>query len=407
MKRLFIHLVVSLLAFLIGASAAQAPHIFKRSHVLKLPEQAAPAPEQIALKPCAYSSNRFEKIADVPVDDKHDSFTVQFVSEREGWLSSAERLWRTNDGGESWKLVFDGGFKKPFPDAGFTKPQDIYQFQFINSQVGWILQSGKLFKTEDGGDSWQPYGEALFEQLTEWPPFTCKFSQDGKYGWMAGGAHRPLKENESVPNRYYSVDGKKGLFGAVFATKDGGRTWQRQLLASFPGHLAELYFLDTEHAWAVGTAGAYYLKNGRWRETETDAWDEEGNVVVGSLNVEIGMPTVAPVAVYFLNSKLGWLSNSNGYVAKSTDGGRTWHDLLDLQDYQEEQHLPGLFFDELYFGDSKKGWGLDSEGAIRETLDGGETWSKIEMNVEFTGMYFLDARHGWAVSKEGLFKIIP
>lgn len=407
MKRLFIHLVVSLLTFFIGASAAKAPHIFKRSHVLKLPQQAAPAPEQIVLKPSAYASDRFEKIADVPVDDQHDSFTVQFVSEKEGWLSSAERLWRTNDGGESWHLVFDGGHEKPFPNAGFTEPRSIYQFQFINSQVGWLLQYGKMFKTEDGGDSWQPCGEALFEQLKEWPLFAFKFSQDGKHGWIAGGVHRPLKENEAVPNRYYSVDGKKGLFGAVFATKDGGRTWQQQLLASFSGHLPELYFLDTEHAWAVGTAGAYYLKNGRWRKTETHALDKEGNVVVESLNVEIGMPTIAPVEVYFLNSKLGWLSNTGGGMAKSTDGGRTWHDLFNLYDDQEEQDFHGLFFDELYFGDSMKGWGLDSLGAIRETLDGGETWSKIEMNVEFTGMYFLDARHGWAISKEGLFKIIP
>ncbi|MBD0369289.1 MAG: hypothetical protein ICV60_00435 [Pyrinomonadaceae bacterium] len=353
------------------------------------------------------ASDKLEKIADLPARNEYYEWNwIQFISESDGWLKADEKLWSTRDGGKTWKLIFDGGVYKPLVGSSETEPNSIYDFQFINAQVGWLLQGGRMFKTVDGGRSWEPFAESLmasYEDRFSAPFYTFKFLPDGRRGWIAGGSYRHLKEGESVANRYSSNNGKEGMFGAIFSTEDGGRTWRKQLLQG-SGHIGEIFFLDGEHAWAVGTSGAYYLKNGRWLETETDAWDEKGNVIAESLDVVIGAPTCSPVAVYFLNSQLGWLSNSNGYLAKSIDGGKTWQDIVNIRDYQDKD-WPLLSLYPLYFRDSLHGWALGSDGAIRQTLDGGATWKKLEADVEFTNIFFLDSWHGWAISKDGLYRI--
>jgi hypothetical protein len=103
-----------------------------------------------------------------------------------------------------------------------------------------------------------------------------------------------------------------------------------------------------------------------------------------------------------VNQNIGWLSNSNGYLGISSDGGRHWNDLADFGE-NRDWPFPRLY--KLYFSDIVHGWGLDSEGAIRQTQDCGTTWTKIETHIEFLDMFFLDAQHGWGVSKEGLFRI--
>jgi photosystem II stability/assembly factor-like uncharacterized protein len=404
MKRLIFRLAVGVLTFLIGVVSTKFSllRIFP-PNTFRIAEQAVPILES-KQKPPAQVSNKVQRIGDLPSIGKFDfSYSVQFLNEYEGWLAIDEKLWRTKDGGKTWNVIFDGGFKPLFSGSSVTEPNSIYKFQFINSEIGWLLQFGKMYKTEDGGDSWQSYGESLLTQLNGYA-HTFKFLPNGKHGWIAGGAFRRLKKGEEVTNRYSSAGGKEGLFGVIFSTDDGGQTWRKQLLSG-SGHIDEIYFLDTKHAWAVGTAGAYYLKNGRWLDTDTNAWDGDGEVIVGSLDIQIGAPTIAPSTVYFVNSKTGWLSNSNGYLGVSTDGGRHWNDLSNLQDYQEGRDWPILSLYELYFSDIVHGWGLDSEGAIRETVDCGRTWTNIETSIKFLDMFFLDAQHGWAVSKDGLFQI--
>lgn len=404
MKQLTFRFSVACLTFLIGTMSICFPVKSRGGYAPGTAGQSLFIAEP---KKEPKASLKLERVGDVPVQNELYPWNrIQFISEKDGWFKSEEKLWRTVDGGKTWQLIFDGGLYRPIRDSSYPSRNSIYDFQFISTEAGWVLLYGKMYKTEDGGRSWQPFAEQLMEQLGEKALasiYTFKFLPDGKRGWMAGGVYRPLKEGEVPPNRYSSADGKQGLFGVIFSTEDGGRSWRRQLLPGC-GQISEMFFLDREHAWAVGTAGAYYLKNGWWYETETQATDERWNVVVGSLDVEIGAPTVSPSTVYFINPQLGWLSNSNGYLAKSTDGGKTWQDIVNLQDFQDKD-WPLLSLERLHFRDSLHGLGLDTNGELRRTRDGGASWMKVETEMEVSDIYFLDSRTGWALSEDGLYRI--
>ena len=87
---------------------------------------------------------------------------------------------------------------------------------------------------------------------------------------------------------------KHCLRGAIFYTDDGGQTWRRQLLTQEWGYLALDSVSDPAQLAARGTAGAYYLRRGKWRPMDDGGRDVDGLTRVKSLDVEIGFPTYEP-----------------------------------------------------------------------------------------------------------------
>ena len=333
----------------------------------------------------------------MPEKEEYAHPRVQFLNERDGWVSTGRKLWKTTDAGASWELTFDGGTSK----LGFSR--NISDLQFVSADLGWVLTFEELRKTTDGGRTWRLLPNPLSDGWLR----SFKFLKDGKIGWVGGGLYRNLGEEEGTTNRFYARDGtKRGLFAAVFRTDDGGETWRSQPVSRAAGDIGGFYFLDQRHGWAFGEAGDFYLKDGNWWQSQSGDVDDREDPVVKCEEIAIGGPTYCPIAEHFVDPLVGWLANSNGYIGKSTDGGVTWTDIASLRAEGPNYGLPPAI-GQFYFFNASTAWGLEWQGNLRTTLNGGATWTPTRLGFEFEHMYFHDAGHGWAVSKDALFRITP
>ena len=157
------------------------------------------------------------------------------------------------------------------------------------------------------------------------------------------------------------------------------------------------------------------------------------------------------VAVYFTSADTGWVAGDRGYLASTTDGGRTWrHYPLNTTEnineiyFRNEKngylvagrkmfvtHDAGLTWREtlLYrpsdfvngtpeflsirFADKKRGLVVGSvldrkssviDSLVLRTEDGGETWSRVAVpsKGELFHLDYNGSSHGWIVGDEGV-----
>lgn len=332
--------------------------------------------------------SRVQKVKDVP--DGTGAYNLWFASDRGFLLGDTKKLWRTSEGVENWELVY----------AADTEAQNITDVHFDDLQSGWMLRPSGLYKTEDSGRTWTlmtvtplsyPKGDGR----------AVKFMEKGRTGWLAGGIYKAVSPKElekGFPNNAIDPVTRQVLYGAIFRTDDGGVTWRRQSFPESVGRVLDLFFLDKEHGLALGSAGVFYTANGGELWSRVKFKDECVNQEF--LDSSEGRPT----DVYFVDSKTGWLSFDDGYIAKSTDGGRSWCDLL-LPGDTASKEAYHTFLNSIHFVDLTHGWALGGDGNLYESENSGAKWVKTNVKIRFDGMYFANSTQGWIVSKEGLFRI--
>lgn len=160
------------------------------------------------------------------------------------------------------------------------------------------------------------------------------------------------------------------------------------------------------------------------------------------------------VAVYFTSADRGWIAGDNGYLASTSDGGRTWikyplettEDINEIyfrndengylvagkkmfitkdagRSWQETRlYKPGDFrrgtpeFLSIRFADKKRGLVIGSlwqrigkddvvvDSLLMRTEDGGETWQRITVpsKTELFHLDFNGSSHAWIVGDNGL-----
>ncbi len=168
-------------------------------------------------------------------------------------------LWKSADGGATWSKGFQ-----------FNSSGDYKSLQFINEQTGWIISSSGLYKTIDGGLSWQTVNTTgSFVPGSSAPSL---FFTDSNRGYIAdnmkvskttdGGITWSVVYTGSSTyhdiqfindNLGYITDGKY-----LLKTTDGGATWQKAVTLGDDSFI-ELHFTDANHGWA-GTAGGSVLR---------------------------------------------------------------------------------------------------------------------------------------------------
>lgn len=261
-----------------------------------------------------------------------------FVDEQHAWVAARSTdLWRTSDGGPAWQRMRRGSNEKAILG-------DIFRVYFITPSRGWLMTGDGTWQTEDGGSMWR----RIFPYDSDGPQFA-----DARHGWM----------NVSVTESSQQSH----------VTQDSGQTWhpcgrRHGYNTQQPGRHA--YFLTPQLGWAITSRskgnqtidGVAHTTDGgcHWKVL----WTSKEN------------PDESYYDIYFLNEREGWLAGiANGGLYQTTDGGRTWEDILLPTEKIHVSHV--------YFRTSLEGWIIarpmntgDAEGFFH-TIDGGHQWKQL------------------------------
>lgn len=288
----------------------------------------------------------------------------------------------------------------------------IRDLQIVDRQTAWAVgDRGTVWKTSDGGRNWQ---------FVEIHPSVAQFSLESvqfltnRVGWIAGG----------TVSRVGRVQ-----HGVLFATTDGGVTWNVVAGAELP-YLRKVQFFDLERGYVSGerttkfSAGLLSTLDGgatwttasdRMNETWQDAefYDFDSGILVGeqgrqSLLSQGGInPGGANIgglqgfqSISIKGGKNSWIVGDGALALLSADRGATWSppqspfssDLRDFCDFrsvcQMEDHV----------------WIAGAPGStIWHSPDQGRTWeaqqtgSSIPLNV----VHFYDQEFGIAAGALG------
>ena len=246
--------------------------------------------------------NRWEKI-NFPQTGR--LYSNHFISPDTGWVSGeSEYIYKTVNAGESWQ--------KQVTDANTEYILRFHSIYFINSKIGWAAggnyyyTSGRLYKTEDGGENW----EWIF--LGTNIVFDINFA-DKNMGWLVtcGGC------------------GDDGTT-SIYQTNNMGRSWTEQFFLKKFSTFTSVFAVNQKIAWVTGWFGKiYYTENGG------ESWYLQNTNIKNCLS-----------SIYFTSEKIGWAVGENGIILKSVTGGITTvknQDHTSVQKFHLLQNYPNPF----------------------------------------------------------------
>ncbi|MDZ4711077.1 MAG: T9SS type A sorting domain-containing protein, partial [bacterium] len=194
--------------------------------------------------------------------------SIQFLDNLTGYsLGNGNHgiIYKTTNGGTDWNLIHD------FNPAGIFR-----DMSFVNQDTGWVCSfdsfDGGVFKTIDGGNSWQHQ----LNYTSENPKSI--FFVTKEVGW--------------VTNNYRKL----------YKTSNGGENWNLQLLHT--NDLGSVYFINENTGW-LGSSRILKTTNSgvNWISSAS-------NVVGGKLD--------------FISDSVGWGGVNFFIISKTTDGGNSW-----------------------------------------------------------------------------------
>lgn len=385
-------------------------------------------------------------------DVKVSLFKIFFVNEKEGWVGGSEgTLLHTTDGGNSWIKYDIKAWADFFRDTnenseGFGRVKaDIAGIFFRDTNTGWVLAQGRVFRTTDGGKSWDNselpsvslpgmlsvgrlvfsgwHGSLFFLNenkgfATVGLPFIFS-TEDGGRTWQA-------KKVSVTVDRISFTGEKNGCMGAesILCTEDGGKTWKERLGIEHGIRVIEGYFIAIQDisfankmdGWAVGGAGGVNEPDGQIMKTDD-----------GGKTWKMISRSYPSWKRHFINEKTGWRVHNisqvkngidirKGRIVRTDDGGDTWT-------VQNEFDTNINIFYRFFFLEPAKGWAVGTKigrgrggsttfisNFILRTEDGGKKWitqyeEPAEKNDDFSDglwdIYFINSNEGWAVGSKG------
>jgi photosystem II stability/assembly factor-like uncharacterized protein len=315
---------------------------------------------------------------------------MRMINASTGWAagSGTNQIIRTTDGGAHWDNVTPRSARPGTWITYFLDANNAWLASSVQPGSGSPDFSVAIYRTTDGGRSWQQAGDAAADQ--GWPA-SIDFV-DRHHGWLFMNLG--------------SAAGSQGV--AFYGTVDAGTTWTKLSEADTsgnPGHLplscdkGAPVFLNSATGWMPGDCGAgggpyFYVTHDGAR-----TWN----------NAAIPMPAGYGATCMCSIGSLGFSDSRNGvfvldllgadglqheYLYATRDGGASW---------TPGPMLPPNAFTADFIS-AMVGWTLDAKkNAVLQTGDGGQHWSLVGTVPSSQGvmeLQFVNSGVGWAMGSE-------
>lgn len=301
---------------------------------------------------------RWEKLATEAYPGKQDD--IWFINREQGWYVNGKgKLFKTVDGGKSWELLWE-------------KPGSFFRtVAFIDDKTGFVGTVGTdyfpgvqdtipLYKTTDGGKSWQPVA----------------YSGNYVKGLCAIDIVKEayIDRGETAYRYHVYAVGRVGSPANLLVSHDGGRTFTAQPMAPQAAMLFDIDMFDTQNGIACAASNAsldqshavmlHTTDGGKsWQEVYRSNRPYETTWKVSFPTREMGYAT--------LQSYNPDTTVSQQRIIKTTDGGKSWQELPLVNNHRARPFGIG-------FIDASHGYvGTLSSGY--RTRDGGQSWEPVDM----------------------------
>lgn len=282
----------------------------------------------------------WEQIASLEQAFPHRPVQLFFVDNNHGWFLIQEYpgmhhvytyLFRTEDGGHSWELISDPqdyiNENRGLPGS-YSLPYGRKIITFLDPQRGFA-SNGELFATVDGGQNWKqvdlPQPEGLADLSEPYPFLSPPLFYSEKVG--------VLQYNLYEFNQVYCppCDLFDGLPAHLdfYITPDGGQTWRSLLAPALSGSLDfsipdQLWFLGVSEAGDPMQLYSYVVGAENW-EMVTEETPLPLGAAIDFIDGDIGFAW-NPYAGAGMNpfNSIDPQATGEAFLYKTSDGGQTW-----------------------------------------------------------------------------------
>jgi len=278
------------------------------------------------------------------------------------------RIMHTADGGRSWETQLT------VPATGQLL-QICQNLRGFDAENAFALLRDKLYRTTDGGSSWQDITPSI-------PGFVLQqmsFISAGN-GWVSGNLNSGT--------------------AAVYKTSDAGATWSAQWRLTdigLPGDTSELEFINANDGWIL-------LNNGPEIIAYLYRTTDGGKSFTRLTEIRSGRPYVT--GLVFTGENTGWLTTDHGAgpvaggIAGTVDGGRTFTYIVGGDGGIDDIGA----VDYIAFPSAKTGFavcsGIEDSICLLKTEDSGKAWRQISPVKPRNGISFPDKDNGFGIGTD-------
>jgi photosystem II stability/assembly factor-like uncharacterized protein len=277
---------------------------------------------------------------------------IVFVDARIGFYGTGKgKLYRTQDGGQSWQLVWSnpGTFIR---SLGFIDARHGFLGN-LGAGIANITDSTPLYETKDGGVTWEA------AKIGAVIPGVCSIDILKS---------RSIHEGDVSERYYIHAAGRANGPAKLLQSEDGGQTWTLIDLSERAGMILDVKFFDPNTGFVFAATSADLAQSNALILKTNDGGRTWRQVYRSSRLNEIIWKAS------FANSNMGYATvqnddptNAQQRIVKTVDGGEHWSELPLVANKEAEELGIG-------FVSPDKGWVGTAVGGF-ETRDGGVNWS--------------------------------